>query len=96
MEKYAGWSGEWAFYLSNGSIERRKALRSATEKDVRKQFPFESWYPHKIKIVKLVRCEEEKEKDICPKNRHTHHLTEYRRECDFCGEILWKDMTNKN
>ena len=86
MERYVGWSGEWAFYLNNGSIERRKS-RLARKPDVKRQFPFEKWYP-KLKVVKLVHAEEENQKEICPKNPHAHHLTEHRRVCVFCGDVI--------
>ena len=86
MDRFTGWSGVWAFYLSNGSIERRKVLRHCTQKQVRALFPFERW--HKVKVLKLVHVEEENQSDICPKNNHAHHLAELSRLCVFCGKVI--------
>ena len=93
----------WAFYLSNGSIERRYCTKNELriEKQARKAYPFEKWHS-KIKILKVVREKKEKKTEICPKNPYAHHLkpqwhynfnmcpivTEPKQKCDFCGEKL--------
>lgn len=55
----------WAFYLSNGSIERRTGKKS--------QFEFEKFHEG-IKVLKAVPTTLEMEMDMCPLDHKRHHL----------------------
>jgi len=87
---------EWAFYLSNGSIERR-LCDAATPQEANARFPFEKWYQKQgtwgvhsttptngIKVLKTVQAGKEDRKEICPENPHAHHLGPLKFKCGWC------------
>ncbi len=82
----------WAFYINNGSIERRQVLLpnslglaraiASSEEEVRARFPFDSWYGQGT-ILKVVPKVKEKKGEICNSNAHHHHLLPGL--CPHCG-----------
>jgi len=82
----------WAFYIKNGSIERRIRIKPnpkgpgkeilSTEEEIRATYPFDSWYGRGT-VLKVIPKVKEKKEEICPGNAHHHHLLAG--FCPFCG-----------
>ena len=82
----------WAFYIKNGSIERRIRIKPnskgpgkvilSTEDEIKAAYPFDSWWGRGT-VLKVVPKVEERKSEICPKNAHHHHLLPG--SCPFCS-----------
>jgi hypothetical protein len=82
----------WAFYIKNGSIERRYRVKPnprgpgkavlSTKDEIEAAYPFNDWYGHGT-VLKVIPKVKENKAEICPKNVHHHHLLPG--NCPFCG-----------
>ncbi len=72
----------WAFYLTNGNIERRKLKGEKCEAQLAYTLDHYNNMDMRTKVLQVVRKSQEKDQHICPKNADMHHFV---RKCKSCG-----------